>query len=326
MRKITVGAIQPGDLYFAEELDCLYPGFSASDEKIISEHVLPQMEVSLNLLEQSGNARFGAVTTSEDLCSLSRYLTCRDDLFTRLVIKTAPIAEEKLSAIAKKFGMYVIGCYFKNENGENYNTASVFGRDGQICGSYRKTHLPPNELWQVKEGGEINVIETDFGKIGVSICYDMMFAEQTAVLGAKGAEIVFHPTAGYGWYDSIGEATIRTRANDASLNIVTAKNYCFNGAGRSSVVDHWGQILADAGFYRDVIVGHTLDLDVPKTQPEWYYQTRMSNEANMRIRRDAERRADLYGELLLQEQKLSAPDEIRREELREMIKNGMCRW
>jgi len=135
----------------------------------------------------------------------------------------------------------------------------------------------------------------DFGRIGVMICYDIMFPAMTETLSLLGAEIVFHPTFGYGWNDFIGEATLRTRASDGSFYLVTAKNYGHNIAGKSSVIDYWGTVLADAGYEQDALVWAEIDLDKKKQQPNWHVQSVISGQVNMRLRHEGERRPELYG-------------------------------
>ena len=260
---------------------------------------------------------------------MSGYLidTSSDCLFPDLAALSAAYVEEKISVLAKKYGMYIIACYFKPIDGKVYNVAAIFNRAGAICGFYKKTHLPPNELWQVRAGDDVPVFDLDFGRIGIEICYDMMFPALSEALSLAGVEIVFHPTGGYGWYDSIGEATLRTRANDGSFYLVTAKNHCGMNAGKSSVIDYWGQVLADAGFYENTLVWREIDLDIPKTQPSWFYQTGMSGEARVRVRHETERRPELYKALcapLTREQK--APDIETQEKLREQVKKGLLHW
>jgi predicted amidohydrolase len=184
-----------------------------------------------------------------------------------------------------------------------------------------------DELWRVDPGGSLDAIELDCARIGILICYDMMFPEAAGVLAARGAEPIFHPTGGYGWYDAIGEATLRVRANDNSVHIVTAKNHVFNGAGKSSVIDYWGHVLADAGFRPDAVVGSEIDLSVPKAQPEWFYQTRMSGEARVGLRKLGERRPELYGALAdASGPRFAPPNESGRRAIAEQIRRGECRW
>ena len=329
MRKVTVGAIQPPGSPYDPRFDCLAPSYTGDADAILRDYVTPYFNVSLALLERAGEAGLDIVTTSEDMCGLSRFLTdtTETNAFRALAEQSTKLADEAISALARRYGMYVIACFFRPDGNAVYNTATVYNRNGDIVGSYKKAHLPPDELWQATPGNELNVIETDFGTIGISICYDIMFPEPVAVQAMRGAEIIFHPTGGYGWYDAIGEATLRTRANDNGVPIVTAKNYVFNGAGHSSVIDHWGQVLADAGFYENAIVYYTLDLDVKKTQPAWFYPSQMSGDPNVVTRKLNERRPELYADLIKPcPAPQKAPSAEQAEALREKIRQKKCHW
>ena len=326
MRNVTLAAVQGSDIPFDRRFDCLSDGFVDEPAVIMKEHVMPRLNKQLDLLEQCAGEGIVLALTNEDICNLGWFLTADEGLFSQLVLLSAQAAEERLSALALKSGMYIAACYIKRISDKNYNIVSIFGPCGKILGEYRKTHVPPNEMWQYADGDELNTIELDFGKIGVLICYDMMFPEAASSLAASGVEVILHPTAGYGWYDSIGEATLRTRANDNSCYILTAKNYVYNAAGKSSIIDPWGQVLAEAGFYKDVIVSKTVDLDIEKTQPEWFYQSQMSGIANIGKRYRQERRPELYSQLTEKAKRLRVPDQQERAKLREKIRNGECHW
>ncbi len=81
-----------------------------------------------------------------------------------------------------------------------YNTAAVIDADGTIKGIYRKTpipHLPGFwEKFYFKPGNlGYPVFQTQYGKVGVYICYDRHFPEGPRILGLHGAEIVYIPSA-----------------------------------------------------------------------------------------------------------------------------------
>ena len=326
MREITLAAAQAGDVKSKKQFNCLSDNFDASVNEIMAAHVLPRLDYHAGLLSRCGGASPTLALTTEDICGTSAFLLADSSLFDELAERSGQAAEERFSQLAVKTGMYIAPCYVKRAGGRNYNVVSIFGPCGQILGEYRKTHIPPNEMWHVADGEQLNVIELEFGKVGVLICYDIMFPEAASMLALQGAEIILHPTAGYGWYDAIGEATLRTRANDNSVYILTAKNYQYNAAGKSSIIDPWGHVLADAGFYRDAIVSKTVDLDIPKTQAEWHYPSRMSGTADIRVRYPQERRPELYGRLSVPAPRLRVPDEAEREELRELVRAGECHW
>ena len=319
MRQITLAAAQAGCLGRED-------GLGHDIKLIMLKHVEPRLDLHTKLLEQCSGPGMVLALTIEDVCGLSFFLLDDPAFFDELAVQSAQMAEERFSQLAAKRKMYVAACYVKRIGGQNYNLVSIFGPNGQIQGEYRKTHIPPNEMWQITDGEELNVIELDFGKVGVLICYDMMFPEAASELALKGAEVILHPTAGYGWYDSIGEATLRTRANDNSVYMLTAKNYVYNAAGKSSIIDPWGHVLADAGFYRDVTVSKTIDLDIPKAQPDWFYQSQMSGISEIRRRYLEERRPELYATLPKPAKRLRVPDEAERKALREKIQSGECRW
>lgn len=327
MKNVKLGAIQPATLSVPARYNCLSDCYEPDADAILRNNLLPQLEVSLQLLEEAGERGLDAVTTSEDLCAVSHYIvdTSPTNLFPTLVKKSSPLIEERISAIAAKHEMYIVACYMKAQGDKIYNTASVFDRRGRIVGEYRKTHLPPDELWQVTPGDVIDVFDLDFGTVGIEICYDMMFPAMSEVLSLKGAQVVFHPTAGYGWYDGIGEATLRTRANDNSFYLVTAKNYHYNGAGHSGIIDHWGLVLADAGFYPNRVVSTEVNLAEAKTQPAWHYQSGMSGEMCVRERKLGERRPDLYG-ICLTGGGQNPPTLEEQARIREKIKKGIFHW
>ena len=335
MRNIILHALQCGDFGVDPIFDNVSAGFDVDLSLVIKKHVMPRLELNADMIKRcccAGSAQSTSSTmatlilTNEDICGLGWFLLKDKVHFDELVVLSSQIVEERFSELAKELAVHIAACYYKRTNSINYNVTSIFSPGGQIVGEYCKTHIPPNEMWQLADGGALNVIELEFGKIGVLICYDMMFPEAASVLASEGAEIILHPTAGYGWYDSIGEATLRTRANDNSVYMVTAKNHVYNAAGKSSIIDPWGQVLADAGFYKNVIVSKEIDLDIPKAQPDWFYQSQMSGFAEIRQRTPFERRPELYGCLSIPAQRLRVPDDAERAILREKVRKEQCRW
>jgi len=329
MRKVKVGAIQPGSIDVPEACNWRANNYHANTDIILREYIMKALDNTCALIEKAGIAGCDIVTSCEDSCGVGFYMADigENNIFSELVSKSSVMFENRMSELAEKYHMYIVGCYYRQIDGNNCNVASIFDRKGHIIGHYQKTHLPPDETWQSVAGNDISVFDLDFGKIGISICYDMMFPEQVRVLALKGAEVIFHPTFGYGWYDGIGQATLKTRANDNSVYIVTAKNAVFNGAGKSSVIDFWGHTFVEAGFDNDVIVVAEIDLDHKKTQPIWYNPTQMSRISDVGERMAGERRYELYKALCEpvpnKFQPLSPEEKMA---VREKILNGTCRW
>ena len=78
------------------------------------------------------------------------------------------------------------------------NVAVLYNRQGKIHGIYEKVQLPDAETEQgAVPGNSLPVFETDFGKIGIQICWDSSFPEISRILALNGAEILFCPVWGY---------------------------------------------------------------------------------------------------------------------------------
>ena len=327
---IKIGALQPAAIPVPSEYRWGHDGYKPDFDAIMEKCVLPQAQVTFDLLEQAGKRGLDMVTTCEDLSISSAYImdTTSANIFPQVVRTVLPILEERLSGIAKKYSMHIVACYFKCYGRDIYNIASVFDDRGEIIGEYRKAHLPSNERFQTTPGDSIHTISTQFGPIGIMICYDMMFPSMAEALSLQGAEIVFHPTFGYGWYDSIGEATLRTRANDGSFFLITAKDYRYNIAGKSSIIDPWGHVMVDAGFTPNVVISAEIDLSKPKMHPDWFIHTGITGQANLRLRHESERRPELYGDVCNKakyELKIPAPGAEQEAFLEKYIK-GVYRW
>lgn len=89
----------------------------------------------------------------------------------------------------------------RDECGALWNAAVVISNSGNYLGKYRKYHIPSmpgrhNESTYY-DGGNLGhpVFETDFGLIGINICYDRHHPQHWTMLGLNGAEIVFNPAA-----------------------------------------------------------------------------------------------------------------------------------
>lgn len=80
------------------------------------------------------------------------------------------------------------------EDGDLYNVGFLCKRDG-TSEMYTKIHITPNEVnyWGMKGGNEIKTFDTDCGKIGIMICYDVEFPELSRLMADDGMEILFVP-------------------------------------------------------------------------------------------------------------------------------------
>jgi predicted amidohydrolase/ribosomal protein S18 acetylase RimI-like enzyme len=102
---------------------------------------------------------------------------------------------ELFTGLAVKYNVNIIGgSHFVEEEGKIYNIAYLFRRDGTIEKQY-KLHITPNErkFWGISGGDQVNVFDTDCGKIAIQICYDIEFPELARIAVDKGANIIFTP-------------------------------------------------------------------------------------------------------------------------------------
>lgn len=170
-----------------------------------------------------------------------------------------------LGEAAKKAGTYVIAGIYEKEGTLMYNTAILIDRKGNIAGKYRKTHLPQAEVeGGLTPGDTYPVFNTDFGAIGIEICYDNFFPEVARNLVLNGAEIVFCPI----WGDIRGmksewNAVARTRAIDNAV-FFAASMY---EPGLSLILDPNGNLIKDEDSTENIILS-TVDLNI-RTFERW---------------------------------------------------------
>jgi predicted amidohydrolase len=152
----------------------------------------------------------------------------------------------RLGEAARRNDIYVVAGLTERDGKRLFNTAVLLDRRGRLVGTYRKVHLPREE-WRkgIAPGGEYPVFRTDFGTVGLMICYDWFFPEVAQILALRGAEIVFAPTWGNTLPDREGRVDGRTvfrvRARDSGIYLVPSVY-----DGESLVVDTLGRVLASS--------------------------------------------------------------------------------
>lgn len=114
-----------------------------------------------------------------------------------IMIKTARTIPGESTRIlgeaAKKYGVYVIsglGEADRNITGRLYNSCALIDPDGNLMGVQRKLTNPMAESFYFCRGNDLDVYETDLGRIGMLICYDNLYPEPARVLTLKGMDIL----------------------------------------------------------------------------------------------------------------------------------------
>lgn len=170
------------------------------------ESVAANRSKQLRLIEQA--AKQGAdIVCTQELFASKYFCQVEDHRFFKLAEKIPGPSTESIGRLAKKYKITVIASLFeKRADGLYHNTAVVIDPKGQITGIYRKMHIPDDPLYYEKfyfTPGDtgFRAWDTDFGKIGVLICWDQWFPEGARLTAIQGAQILFYPTA-IGWHPS----------------------------------------------------------------------------------------------------------------------------
>ncbi|WP_259404468.1 bifunctional GNAT family N-acetyltransferase/carbon-nitrogen hydrolase family protein [Hymenobacter sp. HSC-4F20] len=107
---------------------------------------------------------------------------------------TEPI-KTKMMELAVSYNINVIaGSMPLYDDGKLYNVSYLCRRDGTVDEQY-KLHVTPDEAsyWGMRGGDKLRCFDTDFGKIGILICYDVEFPELSRMLSDEGMKILFVP-------------------------------------------------------------------------------------------------------------------------------------
>jgi len=102
---------------------------------------------------------------------------------------------QKFSELAISYNINIIsGSMPEIQNDRLYNVGYLCRRDGTID-RYEKIHVTPDEvkIWGMQGGSQIKVFDTDCGKIGIMICYDVEFPELSRLLADEGMDLLFVP-------------------------------------------------------------------------------------------------------------------------------------
>ena len=167
---------------------------------------------------------------------------------------------QKLSALAKKYQIYLSAGSVpeKDKEGHVYNTAYVFDRLGNQIAKHRKVHLfdiavKGGQCYQesatLTAGGQITVFDTEFGKMGICICFDCRFPEIVRLMTLRGARVILVPAA---FNMTTGpahwELMFRGRAVDNQCYMIGTSDARDEQAGyiswgHSLVVSPWGDVV-----------------------------------------------------------------------------------
>ncbi len=164
-----------------------------------------------------------------------------------------------LKEIAIKFKSYVIGGTVPElDNNKIYNTSFILNRSGEMITQYRKIHLfsvtyPNGEVFKESDvltpGNEIISFDTEFGKMGIMICFDIRFPVLAHLLQKQGVKAIFVPAAFNTFTGPMHwHTTFKARAIDNQLFMIgssPSRNSIGNYEpfGHSLIVNPLGEII-----------------------------------------------------------------------------------
>jgi deaminated glutathione amidase len=172
---------------------------------------------------------------------------------------------ERLAETARRHSMWIHGGSVLELEGDRvFNTSVLLDRAGELVARYRKIHLfdadppggqPSRESFLYSPGEEIVTADTEFGRAGLSICYDVRFPELYRALAGTGATILFVPAA-FRYETGVDhwEVLLRARAIEEQAFVIAAAQWGTWGPpgrerrnfGDSLVADPWGRVVARA--------------------------------------------------------------------------------
>lgn len=198
-----------------------------------------------------------------------------------------------LREAAKQAGVYVVApivLYHDDLPGVPFNSAVLIDREGNVAGVYDKQHLWALERFYFRGGNGTPVFQTDFGTIGIMICYDMGYPEVARMLALQGAQIVLCPSAWCEPDHDVWDINVPARALENTVFLCAVNRYgreqdLYMG-GHSKVCDPRGRVVAELPDEGEGVLNVEIDLaDV------------VSSRQTSPYLRD--RRPELYGKVLL---------------------------
>ncbi|XP_057498136.1 omega-amidase, chloroplastic-like [Actinidia eriantha] len=175
-----------------------------------------------------------------------------------------------LSELSRNLQITIVGGSIPERSGDKlYNTCCVFGTDGKLKAKHRKVHLfdidiPGQMTFQesltLTAGDSPTIVDTDVGRIGIGICYDIQFQELAMLYAARGAHLLCYPgafnmvTGPLHW-----ELIQRARAADGQLFVATCSpardtNAGYVAWGHSTLVGPFGEVIATTEHDEAIVI------------------------------------------------------------------------
>ncbi len=242
---------------------------------------LCQMKVTMDKKEnlaRAGSMIREAAAKGADVIALPEMFNCpySNKYFREYAEKEGGDTFRFLSSLAGELGIYLIGGSIPElENDKVYNTSYSFDKEGKLIGKHRKLHLFDidvkggirfMESETLTPGETLTILDTEYCRIGVAICYDVRFPELFRKMTLKGVKLVilpgaFNMTTGPAHWD----LTMRARALDnqiyfAAVSPARDTEGPYQAYGNSCIANPWGEFCGKTDA-RESIAYAKIDLD-----------------------------------------------------------------
>ncbi|MFC3214119.1 N-carbamoylputrescine amidase [Novosphingobium panipatense] len=185
-----------------------------------------------------------------------------------------------MKALAAKLKIAIPTSFFERDGHHYYNTLAMIDAEGEIMGTYRKSHIPDGpgyeEKYYFRPGNDGFKVWDVFGtRIGIGVCWDQWYPEAARVMSLMGAELLFYPTAiGSEPYDATLDTSRMWRRAMVghsvsncmpviAANRIGAEPECGSDQtfyGHSFITDEWGDFVAEFGKEETGVLVAQLDL------------------------------------------------------------------
>lgn len=171
-----------------------------------------------------------------------------------------------LCAAAREAKCYVVAglALTYDLTGVAYNSAVCIDRGGNLMGTYDKQHLWALERFYFRSGCDSPVFETDFGRVGVMICYDMGYPEVARMLALQGADLVVCPSAWCAEDMDVWDVNAPARALENTVFLAAVNRYGEEDGlvmpGNSLVCNPRGHVVARLEEEAEGVLHTTIDL------------------------------------------------------------------
>ena len=238
------------------------------------DYVAGNVRMACDLIREAHNSGAQFIATPENTSFMAA------DAGSKLQIAMREKDDQSLiafCALAEELGIWLLigSLAIKVSEDKTANRSYLIGRDGRIAASYDKIHLfdvdlPNRESYResrtVTAGEQAVIAELPWGRIGLSVCYDLRFPRLYRALAKGDAEIVSIPSA---FTETTGKAhwqvLLRARAIENGCFVIAPAQGGKHANGRSTyghsmIVGPWGEVLAEAGTDPGIVMAD-IDLD-----------------------------------------------------------------